>query len=259
MSGTKSDDNSEYNLQKSVPSSNSPSRLITFPGFQVFLVGCFLQSSLYSPPPQMNSIGLFPDTTSSLCSCTLSTEVHTFPVTEVIRTLISGRIYHFLSGQSLLKKPYILQSTTQISFSHSVLPSSLHGQPSRTTLVCLADVILWLPHRCHWTLWKNQLLTLHLYTMLSIPKSLFSIFYRFSLFFKPGQVMCHGKVQSERKRGSSTNTWSVVPDNKIRMTKLLLRRLSKSLFLFCASRDCLVQSVWAQIMSSPFIYQGALW
>lgn len=175
----------------------------------------------------------------------------TFPVTQVIRSLVSWKFCHLLSGQSNLKKPYILQLTTRILFSHSVLPGSLLGRPGRTTLLYLSDGLLWLPHLRHWTPVEKSASIIHsIFTHKAFhPKSLFSISHPFSLFFKSGQVTYHGKVHSERKRGSSPD-----PDNKI-----LLGLLSKSLFLFCASRGCLVQSFWAQIISPHFIYQGALW
>ena len=79
--------------------------------------------------------------------------------------------------------------------------------------------------------WKSQLPIFYLYAMLSISKLHFSIFCSFS-FFKSGQVIYHGKIQFGRKHGSYVN-----PDNKV-----LLGLLSKSLFLFCASRGFLVQS-----------------
>lgn len=102
-------------------------------------------------PPQMNLVGLFPDSTPSLSPPTLSTEVDT-SVIEVISLLISWKFCHLLSGKSCLKKHYILPLTTWILLSHSVLFGSLLGHPgSMTTQVYLYDLLLLLPHLGDWT------------------------------------------------------------------------------------------------------------
>lgn len=157
--------------KKYVPSWNSPSRITAFPSLQCiffFLVGCFLQSSFYSPPPKMNLIGLFPDTTSSLSSPMLSTEVDTFFVIEVIRSLVSWKFCHLLSGPSRWKKPYTLQLTTRILFSHSILPGSLLSQPIGQQFWFASLTCFWYSHT--WAIkppWKSRLPTSHHYVRLS--------------------------------------------------------------------------------------------
>lgn len=127
-----------------MPSWNSPSRRTAFPSLQgIFSSWLFSSVFLLFPTPQDEldrpiSRYYF----LSQCSPTLSAEVDTFPVIEVICSLISWKFCHLLSGQSHLKKPHALQLTMWILFSRSVLPGSLISQAGRTTtLVCLSDVL----------------------------------------------------------------------------------------------------------------------
>lgn len=98
----------------------------------------------------MSLTGIFPDSTWSLIPPTLSVEVDTFPLIEVISSLVSWMFCHRLSRQSHWKK-YILQRTTWVLLSRPIClvhcSISLAGM---TTLVYLQNSCFFLTHLCHW-------------------------------------------------------------------------------------------------------------